>query len=1345
MKAFTQQPTRVDEIVYTLAPALRDFLLRAAHCVNEKLEAVRMALDRNIVKWFKSVGYITLAWLCFVLFQGQYAMAQVDEGAIFGTVQDTSGAVVPGALVTLLNKDQGNTLQTKSGGNGEYSFSPVRIGHYSVSATAKGFSKTTQQNLTVAISDHLTVNIQLKPGAATETVEVTTAPPLMQTEEASVGQVITQESVNSLPLNGRNFTFLAQLGAGMQTPQADTRGNAASGAFSANGLRPAQNNYLLDGIDNNSNAVDFLNGTNFVILPPLDAIQEFKVQTADFSAELGRSAGAVLNATIKSGTNSFHGALWEFFRNDKFDAADWFEDNGGTKKGELRMNQFGASGGGPIMKNKLFFFGDYEGLRRVQGTNMTGTVPTALERTSNFTNLTDILTENAGTARKDALNRTLPPGTILDPATTRQVILGGTDPISGLHVPLNGGVAGTTAYVRDPFGTCGPGTSTFTAAACDLNDLTKSSVPHTLDAAAIKLLNLYPAPNTGLDRYSNSPSLYEHRNAYDMRFDFNPEQKDQVFFRFSYADDPQFIPGIFGGIADGGAFQQGTQTAKSDQAVAGWTHVFTPDTINQLRAGFAHLHTTRFGPEGNTNGIPANYGIQGIPQLTENGGLPALDIAGLNTLGSNDYLPSDEVSQTLQVTDDFTKIYGKHTFKAGIELQRVKFQTLQPASSHGEFHWDGGYTDIPNLGETTGGIAQMLLPALPAPATLDGAANTTGYGYSGGLDKLWMSNIGKTYDLKTYTAVYLQDDWKVTPKLTINLGLRWDYFGPIEETNGGQANFVPSYFGKPTMLIPASGKDNRTVSTGNPSTNTAGTCTSPGCWGFEELLNKNGIALDRTNEYGQGLLQTQKNNYAPRVGFAYQADQKLVIRGGFGLFFNSFENQGYGPNIGENYPFQFSFTEAPLVSPTADPNSIQVAPISYGTPFAGCSTAGPGPVGGGTSNLESGASCIQFNPAFTDASNLGLQGLQFNYQTPRTYSANLTLQYSLTRTLSAQASYVFTDGQDLQAGIGANNVTGLLAAGAPTNNTANPGAGGTVPFPNFSGGSYQATIGGSRYHGLQTKLEQQYSNGLSLLLAYTFSKTMGDAGDLLNGGNNGGYRAASVPGLGPKFDWGLADFNIAQVVHFSGGYELPFGKDKKFLNQGGLANAIVGGWSTNWIVTLQGGQPLNFGCPTGTTSGTNCNDIRVAGQSQQLGMKSKTIGGALVPFWIGNAGAFNQPCKLGVSGPIANSPAGCVPLQGSAALGSSGGGQTVTPGFHRLDYSMFKGFKLSERYSVQFRAEFFNILNHPNFNAPNFGGNGVVSIGGSGNFNDPHFGEVGSTRDAPYDPRQIQFALKLYY
>jgi hypothetical protein len=541
------------------------------------------------------------------------------------------------------------------------------------------------------------------------------------------------------------------------------------------------------------------------------------------------------------------------------------------------------------------------------------------------------------------------------------------------------------------------------------------------------------------------------------------------------------------------------------------------------------------------------------------------------------------------------------------------------------------------------------------------------------------------------------------------------------------------------------------LSTGNGVLNAAtpgssGTCAGVGCWGFIDLLAKDGIALSLTDQYGKGLLQTPDTNLAPRVGFAYQVDPKLVVRGGFGLFFNSFENQGYGPNIGENYPFQYSFGYGTRAAPGAPAAASQVAPVSYGTAYAGCPTAGPG----GTASLEAGVSCTSFTPALVNALGLGLQGLQFNYQTPRTYSANLTLQYSITHSLSAQASYVFTDGQDLQAGTGTNNVSAIFPSGTSTTQVDSSGKPltGMEPFPDFGGGSYQANVGNSQYHGLQTKIEQQFSNGMTFLVTYTFSKTLSDAGDLLNGGSNGGWRAPSVPGLGPKFDWGLADFNIRQVFHFSGGYELPFGKDKRFLNQGGAADAVLGGWSFNWIAVLQGGQPINMGCPTGTTSGTGCNVLRVAGQSQQLGIQNKAIaanGGVKRPFWFNNAAAFNQPCQLGPSGPIVGSPAGCVPLQAEGALGSSGGGQTWGPGFHRLDYSLFKAIKINERFSAQFRAEFFNILNHPNFNAPGFGGNGVVSVGGSTNYTDAHFGEVGSTRDAPYDPRQIQFALKLYY
>jgi hypothetical protein len=396
----------------------------------------------------------------------------------------------------------------------------------------------------------------------------------------------------------------------------------------------------------------------------------------------------------------------------------------------------------------------------------------------------------------------------------------------------------------------------------------------------------------------------------------------------------------------------------------------------------------------------------------------------------------------------------------------------------------------------------------------------------------------------------------------------------------------------------------------------------------------------------------------------------------------------------------------------------------------------------GTATLESGLSCINFSPSVVNASGLGLQGLQFAYQTPLTLSANLTLQYAITRSLSLQAAYVTTSGSHLQTGVGTNNVSTIL----PKNLPAGKSTSNYIPFPDFSSGSsYHTTVGESRYNGLQTKLEDQMSNGLTFLLAYTYSKTLSDAGDLLNGGSNGGYRAPDVPGYGVKFDRGLADFDLRQVLHFSGGYELPFGKGKKFLsNASGVENALLGGWSTNWIATMQGGQPITLGCANGTTSGTGCNSINVPGQSQDLGIKTNFSAASHNPVWFGNAKAFGEPCQLGVA-------AADQPDQNCIAAGNGvnilGGYNTTTtgPGYHKLDFSVFKGFQVTERISVQFRTEMFNITNHPNFNAPGFGGNGVVSIGGSTNPLNANFGEIGSTRDGAFSSRQIQFALKLYY
>jgi hypothetical protein len=1306
---------------------------------------------------FKFSYFTLLVTFLVLLFAASPLFAQVDAGAILGTVTDQSGGAINGAKVTLTSEGTGAIATFTTSADGTYKFAPVRIGSYKIDVTFQGFQAVTTKGVVVSIGAEVVQNFSLRPGSVTQTVEVTATAPLLESQDASVGQVVDSSSVNNLPLNGRNFTFLAQLSAGVNSPPADTRGNAASGAFSANGLRPAQNNYLLDGIDNNSDTVDFLNGTNYVVLPPVDAIQEFKVQTSDFSAEFGRSGAAVLNATIKSGTNEFHGSGWEFFRNDHMDAADFFENANQIPKGDLQMNQFGTTIGGPVIiphvfngKNKLFFFADYEGLRRVQGNTLTGfTVPTVAERNSmnsatagSLVNFQDYLSPTAtGTdnlctvaltpgnncTQSGGVGPSFPVGTMFDPATTRLLQAGQLDPITGMY-------ATSTGFITNPFGTCAPTTLVYTAAACGLNMLPYNR----LDPNAIKLLNLFPLPTASgtFDNFGSSPKLYEHKNSFDARMDANINEKNQLFYRFSYVDDPDFIPGVFGGIADGGAFQQGPQTALAQQSALGYTHTFSPTLINEVRGGLNYLHTTRQSPVASELGLPAEYGVADIPQVTDNGGLPAFGIGALSTLGSNSFLPSDEVSSTFQLTDDVTKIYGKHTFKMGIEWQHVKFSTLQPPWSHGQYDF-GGYTE-PH-GGTSGnvGIADFLL----VPQTSAYAENpaVTGIDYVGGANGTYVSNISLTDNGKNYYGGYINDDWKVTSKLTVNLGVRYDFFGLVYEHHGEQANFVPDLNGQPTYLLPAGSLSNQL----SPS--------------FYALLQKDGINLDITDHYGAGLGESQKANFAPRLGFAYQVSPKLVVRGGFGVFYNGFENRGYSPNLGENYPFQFNFSYFPslstrTVTPTGgtpttvfDPTGLYPygtfttnATTNQVTQTGQCATAGLGTQGGlsmnGLLTFETGFSCNPLNPLTVNASGLDLRGVQFYYKTPYSMSGNLTVQYSITPTLAVQAGYVTSQGRHLETFPGTNNVTTITDVNA---NQAN-----LVQFPDFGrGNSYAATQGNSIYSGLQTKIEKRFASGLNFLATYTYSKTLSDAGDLLNGGSIAGYRAPSVPGLGIHFDYGLAGFDIRNVFHFSGGYELPFGKGKKFASgAAGWQNQTIGGWSINWSTTLQGGQPIGIGCPDSTAAGLGCGVIRVAGQPLDLGLHTDSNGRL---SWYGNPKAFTQPCQLGPGGVPTSSPAGCVPLKGVAALGDLT--QVPGPGFHRLDFSIFKDFPIKERVKLQFRAEIFNVTNHPNFSAPNFGGNGVVAISGSGNYTNSNFGEIGSTRDAPYDPRQIQLALKLYY
>ncbi len=1192
-----------------------------------------------------------LRWIAAALFSMSLtAVAQVDTGAVLGTVRDTSGAVVPGATVTLTSEDTGVAQTTTSGSSGEYTFSPVKIGHYSVTGELKGFQRVQHTKVTVQVQQRVLVDLVLTPGQTTQTVLVTGEPPPLQTQDASVGQVIAQRQVNDLPLNGRNFTFLAQLAAGVTQDQEDTRGLGSSGSFAANGSRPAQNNYLLDGIDNNANLVDFLNGTAYAVKPPVDAIQEFKIQTNNYSAEFGRSAGAILNATIKSGTNGLHGDVWEFLRNDKLDAANFFENSGGIPKGEYRQNQFGFTLGGPIKKDKTFFFGDYEGTRIRQAIPSENTVPTALERDSGYTNLSELLTQ--GGTRTDVLGRTYALGQVFDPSTTRAVTCGMPDSLTGITVPCSGAAPGTqVGFVREPFAG---------------NILPASR----LDPNAIKLLNLYPVPNSSglFNNYSADPILRNDANQFDIRIDHNFSEKDSIFGRVTYVDNPEFIPGPFPGIADGGSFSDGDQSAKSSNSVISETHSFSPNLINEARAGFNRIVSTRLQPNGTTPNIPAQFGIQGVPQVTDNGGLGSLFITGLTTLGSNQFLPSVEYSNTLQLTDNLTKELGRQSLKFGFEYQRLRFSILQPPSGRGTWSFSGVYSEIP---ETTGGntgLAQMLLS--PIPGTVPGASN-----YVGGADEVQASNIANTDMYHDYYAGYFQDDFKVTPRLTLNLGVRWEYFGQIIERHGAQSNFLPNYSGASEFLI------------------TKNRCNTPFSPDFMAAAQADNLNIVCSSVPGLG--HSQPTNFSPRVGFAYRVTDKLVARGGYGIFYGGFENSVVETYV--DFPFQFN-----LVYPNLVPN----APITFAN--------------GSIGTLETGLTGIPLTPAAVEPDGVSFLGEDYHMKTPYTQGYNFTLQYQLSSNDTLAAGFVGNTVRHLGVYINPNSPGEILPPGLDSYDYSR--------FPDFQTGStYTSFAGDSFYNSLQVNYERRFSGGLSMLANFTWSKCRTDAVDVLNATALTGFRAPLLPGFGIQGDYGLCDFDVPKVFHFSGDYQLPVGHGRHFLsNSSKLVEAFLGGWDTNWILTLEDGQPGTVGCVVTTTSGFGCNALLVPGQSVTAGPHN-------VNQWL-NPNAFASPPVAVAIGQSDYSPLGGAPTQ------------FYGPGFHRLDFSVFKEFPVTERTHLEFRGEFFNLTNTPNFSPPGFSGNGVVASPGSLDYTSPTtFGNINSTRDGQNDQREIQFALKFYW
>jgi len=696
------------------------------------------------------------AILLAVLGFSAIALGQKDTGGIAGTVRDPGGAVVSGAKVTVTDVDRGAALVTTTSAQGEYVASPLKIGRYNVTVEKAGFKKTTIGPVVVNIQERPEVDIALQVGSINEVITVTSQGPQLETETSDLGQVMDSQRVSTLPLNGRNYAQLALLGAGVAPSEPGSRVSASYG-FSANGARSLQNNFLLDGIDNNANLGDVLNETAYVIQPSVDAIAEFKVQTNSYSAEFGRGNGAILNAVIKSGTNQLHGDLYEFLRNDKLDGRNAFDAFG---RQPYQQNQFGFTLGGPIIKNRTFFFGDYEGLRIRQALPQPALIPTQAMIGGDFSSL---LT-NTVAPQVDPNTGPIPNSTAVDcngnptffgeifNTKLTQVVPTSVNANGLCGVPINGSGAPTNIF---PNGLADP--------------------------LAGRLAAFFPTPNANIsgNNFLSDPKRIESRNNFDIRIDHRISDKDNFFARFSYENQPSQIPAPFNNVLDGGGFFDGIEDNSYRSVALSDTHLFSPTLANEFRVGYNRINSNRYQLNFDKN-ISGQLDFPGVPFTPINGGLPMITFSdGSAQIGSSGFLPSVEKQNSYVFTENLTWIRGRHAMKYGTEIRLEQFTIFQPAASRGDMTFGTEFTDNPASPTSGGSSFATFLLGIPDVGDISSLHNID-------------------YRRQMYSG-YALDDWKATDRLTLNLGLRYEVFSTIKEHSNELATFD---FGSLSLIVP---------------------------------------------------------------------------------------------------------------------------------------------------------------------------------------------------------------------------------------------------------------------------------------------------------------------------------------------------------------------------------------------------------------------------------------------------------------------------------------------------------------------------------------------------------------
>ncbi len=1126
---------------------------------------------------------------------------QNRSALLMGTIYDPLGAVIPGAKVTVLNVETGIKRTVVTGPSGRYVVPLLEPGNHRILVRKEGFRSLSRSGIVLHVNESVEVDLVLELGAVTESVTVQLPPPLLETGEASQSLVIDNTQVLNLPLNGRNAYQLSALtpgvipGGGFEDSVTINRMNN----INVNGGASFNNEVLLDGVSN-----VIAGHGQIAVAPSVDAVQEFRVQTTQYSAEFGRTSGGVVNLATKSGTNEFHGTLYHFLRNKVLKANNFFNNRAGVDRAPFVYNQFGGTIGGPILKNRTFFFFGYEGYRIREAKNFTGTVPTAAMREGDFSGL---MTPDGK------------PVTIYDPFTSR--------PVS------------KKKWIRDPF----PG----------------NVIPASMfDPVAVNVTPMYPLPNKpGLgssvsQNFIANASSVDDLNMFTGRFDHSFSEANRLFFRASRNSRQRVPPNFFGTPATSNSF--GPSDGVDWHAVLNDTHAFSPATVLEIRLGYALNAEDR---------LPETYGLDlttlGFPEAfnarVQAHYFPTFSVQGYSTLGASAFTVFSQGSQTRSLAGSLTHIRGRHTLKFGGEVRILNHNSRLAPEASGRF-W-----------------AQRKMTQGPNP---DKASKTAGDGYASLLlGTLNRARARLTADISyrtIYYAGYIQDDIKATSKLTLNIGLRYSYETPRTERWNRLTWFDPE------VLNPV-GED----------------------IGWEGPPLRGGLRFAGVDG-PRGWADPDRNNFAPRFGFAYRALTRTVIRGGYGISYlpNGTSYNGFGAG-------QEGFTTRTTEVVTIDgrtPETLLHEAFSDGL-------------------IEPSGASLGLYTLLGSSVSANLRNIRVGYS----QQWSLTIQQELPGGWLLEAGYVGSRGIKIPISFTMNQLREeqLQLGEALLEKVPNPFfghwavTGGLAkskvqrrqllrPYPHFSGVTFPSReAGASTFHSFQARVERRFANGFSLLAAYTNSKLISDTDSRKAWVGGGELTAGPQNAYNLRAERSIAPQDVSQRLVTSFLYELPFGRGKRWgSGWSGVVNALLGGWQVNGIVTFSTGRVLRVTAPNESFSYNGSLRPNSTGESAELPASERSI-----DRWF-RTDVFEQPPPFTFGNVSRTLP------------------DVREHGIKNFNLSAMKNTRLTERFTLQFRAEFFNAFNTPRWGRPD------------GALLSNTFGVITSQLNAP---REIQFGLKLVF